>query len=133
MIKVLTGQVPRLTLVEISFSNSSCTEGSIEDFLCEVTSDDLFICGVEPETWRQIQRLIMIMIIISFVNHNRLFHHQIIDWLILKQTTKQNKLNLFYKKQICVCVCVWVLYLMRMWKREEEEGSEKEKGIGIHS
>jgi len=87
----LTGQVPRLTLVQISFPNSSCTEASIQHFLCEVTSDDLFICGVEPETWRQIQRLI------SFVHHNWFFHHQIMPYA----TT--NKLsNLFSKKQIYV-------------------------------
>lgn len=49
MIK-LTGQIPRLALVQIDFTDGSGGEGDVEDFGGQVVGDEFFVGRVESES-----------------------------------------------------------------------------------
>ena len=50
-----TWQIPRFTLIQVSFSDGGGSEGGVGDLMCQVISDDLLVGGVESEARGQIQ------------------------------------------------------------------------------
>ena len=66
--KRITWQIPGLALIQISFSNSTCTEVAIHHLLRKITGYNLLIRGVKSKAWRQIDE------VLSFVYHDCLFH-----------------------------------------------------------
>lgn len=84
--RLLTRQIPRFTLVQISLSNGPGAEAAIKNLLWEVMSDEFFICWMEPEPWWQIKRLLCHYLSVITVLH--CIHQTLSKSCVWSQKTK---------------------------------------------